>query len=84
MHTCILQDNKCFHCKDKVETLLHLLVHCLDIVVLWNDFREWRHGNTDIELNLIPAEVFYGVIFGMLLKLVLLVAKFCIIKSKQS
>jgi len=37
----ILQDNKCFHCKDKAETLLHLLVHCPLTVAFWNDFREW-------------------------------------------
>ena len=77
----ILQDDKCFHCKDKTETLLHLLVHCPH-TYFWNDFREWWRENTHILLNLTPTRVLYSVIdssrFCTLLSLALLVAKFYI------
>ena len=78
----ILQDDKCFHCKDKAETLLHLLVHCPHTVAFWDHFREWWRKNTHIVLNLTPTMVLYGVIdnsrFCTLLNLALLVAKFYI------
>ena len=77
----ILQDDKCFHCKDKTETPLHLLVHCPH-TYFWNDFREWWRENTHIVLNLTSTRVLYGVIdssrFCTLLNLALLVAKFYI------
>ena len=37
----IVQDDKCFFCKENPETLLHLLFHCPITVAFWNDFREW-------------------------------------------
>ena len=78
----ILQDDKCFHWKEKAETLLHLLVHCPQTVAFWNDFGEWWRKNTHIVLNLTPTKVLYGVIdssrFCTLLNLALLVAKFYI------
>ena len=36
----IVQDDKCYFCKENPETLLHLLFHCLLTVAFWNDFRE--------------------------------------------
>ena len=74
----VVQDDKC---KENPETLLHLLFHCPLTVAFWNDFREWWLRNTQIELNLTPSKVLYGVIdnskFCMLLNFALLVAKFC-------
>ena len=69
-----------FFCKENPETLLHLFFHCPITVAFWNDFRVWWLRNTQIEFNLTPANVLYGVIdnskFCTLLNFALLVAKF--------
>ena len=84
----IVQDDKCFFCKENPETLLHLLFHCLLTVAFWNDFRERWPRNTQIELNVTPAKVLNGVINNLrlcrVLNFALLVAKFYIIISLQS
>ena len=58
----IVQDDKCYFCKENPETLLHLLFHCPLIVAFWNDFQEWWLRNIQIELNLTPAKVLHDVI----------------------
>ena len=69
-------------CKENPETFPHLLFHCPLTVAFWNDFQEWWLRNIQIELNLTPAKVLYGVIdnskFCTLFNFALLVAKFYI------
>ena len=80
----IKPSNKCSYCKNKPETIYHLLCECTKVIPFWNSFRNYFQQYL-IQTNINNEDIIFGSFkLDNILNTVLILAKYYIFKHRLS
>ena len=55
--------SKCRVCANEIESIIHLLVNCTDVVALWNDIKKLINLKLRINIKFTPFDILFGYLY---------------------
>ena len=81
----IKSSNLCSYCKLSPETIHHLFCECQQVIVFWNNFKQYLRPYCIHDLHLSNIDILFGNCkFDDILNTLLIIAKYCVFTNRTS